>query len=109
MDRFYAATNSLFVGNRSRGVLIVKRRLGPWTFEKVYDAKLIDRMWVRFTIKGSGLAVRFRSGRSKGLTMSLGSEPNHLEQAAAALNHFLYVPRSGNVATRKGTDQTQPT
>ena len=90
----YAATRSSFAASRSRGVLIVKRRIGALAFEKVYDASTIDRIFVRVTMKGKGLAVRFKSGRSKGLTMSLSSEDG-LEDAAAALNQFLYVPHRG--------------
>jgi hypothetical protein len=87
----YAAVGSTFTADRDRRVLVIKRRIMLWTFEKVYEAKAIDRIYVRFTIKGSGLAVRFRSGRSKDLTMSLGSART-LDAAAAALNHFLYKP-----------------
>jgi hypothetical protein len=84
----YAAVRSSFVANRSRRVLIVNRRIGALAFEKVYDASTIDRIFVRVTIKGNGLAVRFKSGRSKGLTMSLSSV-DPLEDAAATLNQFL--------------------
>jgi len=94
MLTFYAAIASWFVANRSRGVLIVRRRIGALAFEKVYGASTIDRIFVRVTIKGNGLAVRFKSGRSKGLTMSLGSGDN-LENAAAALNQFLYTLHRG--------------
>ena len=69
----YAAVRSSFVANRSRRVLIVNRRIGALAFEKIYDASTIDRIFVRVTIKGNGVAVRFKSGRSKALTMSLGS------------------------------------
>jgi len=64
------------------------------TWEKVYDASTIDLIFVRVTNKGNGLAVRFKSGRSKSLTMSLGSGDS-VEAAAAALNQFLYVPHRG--------------
>ncbi len=94
MLTFYAAIASSFVANRSRGILIVRRRIGALAFEKVYDASTIDRVFVRVTIKGNGLAVRFKSGRSTGLTMSLGSGHN-LENAAAALNQFLYTLHRG--------------
>jgi hypothetical protein len=94
MLTFYAAIASSFVANRSRGVLIVRRRIGALALEKVYGASTIDRIFVRVTIKGNGLAVRFKSGRSKGLTMSLGSGDN-LENAAAALNQFLYTLHRG--------------
>ena len=90
----YAAISSSFVADRSRRVLIIKRRIGILTREKVYDAGTIDRIFVRVTINGDGLAVRFKSGRSKSLTMSLGSGVS-LEDAAAALNQFLYVPHRG--------------
>jgi hypothetical protein len=84
----YAVVRSSFVADRTRQALVIKRRIGPWNFESVYEAKTIDRIYVRSTIKGSGLAVRFKSGRSKYLTMSLGSATG-LEGIAYALNHFL--------------------
>ena len=90
----YAAISSSFVADRSRRVLIIRRRLGVLTLKKAYEAKEIDRVYVRSTSKGSGLYVRFKSGRSKGLTTSLGSGDG-LEDAAAALNQFLYVPHRG--------------
>lgn len=90
----YAAISSSFVADRGRRVLIIKRRIGVLTFEKVYEASTIDRIFVRVTIKGNGPAVRFKSGRSKSLTMSLGSGDS-LEDAAAALNQFLYIPQRG--------------
>lgn len=83
-----------FAADRTRRALIIKRRIGILTREKVYDAGTIDRIFVRVTINGDGLAVRFKSGRSKSLTMSLGSGVS-LEDAAAALNQFLYVPHRG--------------
>jgi hypothetical protein len=90
----YAAISSSFVADRSRRVLIIKRRIGVLTLEKVYEAKEIDRIYVRSTSKGSGLYARFKSGRSKGLTMSLGCGDS-LEEVAAALNQFLCVPHRG--------------
>jgi hypothetical protein len=86
----YAAVSSLFIVDRSRRALIVRRRIGPWTFERVYDASAIDRIWVHDTRKGRGLSVRFKSGRNKGLTMSLGSTGN-LDATAGALNYFLHA------------------
>ena len=90
----YAAVRSLFVADKDRRVLVVKRRIGILTYEKVYEAKDIDRIFVRVTIKGNGLAIRFKSGRCKSLTMSLGSGDS-LEDAAATLNQFLYMPHRG--------------
>ena len=84
----YAVVRSSFVADRTRRVLVIKRRIALWNFERVYEAKTIDRVYVRSTIKGSGLAVRFKSGRSKYLTMSLGSATG-LEGIAGALNQFL--------------------
>ena len=84
----YSAVRSSFIADRTRGILVIKRQIVLWTFERVYEANTIDRIFVRVTIRGSGLAVRFKSGRSKDLTMSLGSA-NTLDGAAAALNHFL--------------------
>jgi hypothetical protein len=90
----YAAISSSFVADRTRRALIIKRRIGILTRERVYDASTIDRIFVRATLKGNGLAVRFKSRRSKSLTMSLGSG-DRLEDAAAALNQFLNVPHRG--------------
>lgn len=89
----YAAVRSCFIADRNRRVLVIKRRIGRWTSERTYKAETIDRIYVRFTIKGSGLAVRFKSGRNKSLTMSLGSATN-LEDLAVALYQFLYTPNS---------------
>jgi predicted GNAT superfamily acetyltransferase len=90
----YASVRSSFIADRNRRVLVVKRRIMLWTFERVYEAMAIDRVYVRFTIRGSGLALGFKSGRSKDLTMSLSSAST-LDEAAAALNHFLYTPHRG--------------
>ncbi len=90
----YAAVSSSFVADRTRRALIIKRRIGVLTWEKVYEASTIDRIFVRVTSKGNGLAVRFKSGRSKSLTMLLGSGDS-VEDAAAALNQFLYMPHRG--------------
>ena len=90
----YAAVRSTFVADRNRHVLLIKRRILFWTFERVYEASAIDRIYVRYMGRGgSGLAVRFKSGRSKSLTMSLGSGRG-LDGLAGALNHFLYTTRS---------------
>jgi hypothetical protein len=90
----YAAVQSLFVADRGRRILVVKRRIGVLAYEKVYWARDIDRVFVHSTINGSGLSLRFKSGRSKRLTMSLGLGDN-LDDAAAALNEFLYTPHHG--------------
>jgi hypothetical protein len=92
----YASGRSSFIADRQHCVLVIQRRIMLWTFERVYEAPTIDRIYVRFTIKGSGLAVGFKSGRSKDLTLSLGSAAN-LEAAAAALNHFLRRPPGNDV------------
>ena len=84
----YAAVRSSFVADRNRQILIVRRRLWVWDFERVYEAAIIDRIMVRSTIKGNGLAVRFKSRSTKDLTLSLGSAAG-LEGLAGALNHFL--------------------
>lgn len=54
----YAAVSSLFIGDHDRRALILRRRLGPWSFDRVYDSAAIDRVWVRETLK------RQRAGRS---------------------------------------------
>ena len=87
----YAAVASDFVADRSRDELLVRRRIGPWSMTRVYGADTIDLVYVRRTMKGSGLALRFKSGRSKGLTMSLGWE-SRLENFSATLNHYLRAP-----------------
>jgi hypothetical protein len=87
----YAAVRSSFVADKGRGVLVIKRQIGPWNRERHYDARAIDRVFVPITIKGNGLAVRFKSGRRMSLTMSLGFDSD-LEGAAAALNEFLHTP-----------------
>lgn len=83
-----AGVRSVFIADRTRRVLVIERRIAFWNFERVYDAKAIDRIYVRSTLKGSGLAVRFKSGRRKDLTMSLGSTIG-LEGLACTLNYFL--------------------
>ena len=88
------SVRSLFVADRGRRILVVRRRIGKLSYEKVYPAGDIDRVFVHSTINGSGLSLRFKSGRRKGLTMSLGFGDN-LEDTAAALNEFLYTPHRG--------------
>ena len=90
----YAAVRSTFTADRSRRVLAVKRRIWVLKYEKVYEARVIEGVFVHSTINGSGLSLRFRSGRTKGLTMSLGFGDG-LEDAAASLSEFLYVPHRG--------------
>jgi hypothetical protein len=84
----YSAVRSSYIADRDQRVLIIERKLARWTVTKVYKSALIDGEYVRFTIRGSGLALKFKSGRSKDLTLSLGSTAG-LERAAGALNHFL--------------------
>jgi hypothetical protein len=91
----YSAVASDFIADRSRRELRVRRRLGPWSITKTYRADTIDRVYVRQTIKGSGLALRLKSGRTKGLTMSLDWKPR-LEGVSSALNHFLHTPSRGS-------------
>ncbi len=87
----YAAVASEFVADRGRGELLVRRRIGPWSITRAYPVTDIAGVYVRRSFhKGNGLAVRFKSGRSKGLTMSLDWEPN-LDPVAASLNHFLHT------------------
>ena len=51
----------------------------------------IDRVYVVSTQKGSGLAMRFISGRKKTLTISLGFDHANLDAAAMALNAFVHT------------------
>ncbi len=57
----YAAVRSSFVADRSRRVLVIKRCIGVFAFEKAYDANEVDRVCVRSTLNGSGLYVRFQN------------------------------------------------
>lgn len=61
----HASVESLFIANRLERLLIVRRRLALWTFEKRYATQTIHRIYVRDTLKGSALALRFKSGGSK--------------------------------------------
>ena len=88
----YAAVASEFTADRGHGQLVVRRRLGPWSVSKTYCADSIVRVYVRRTIKGNGLALRLKSGRSKGLTMSLDSQ-GRFDHLAGVLNHFLHSSR----------------
>jgi hypothetical protein len=89
----YASVRSSFTADRDRRVLVIRRRVGWWALEKTYEAKAIDRIYVVSTRKGDGLAVRFKSGRHKNLTLSLGSSPTSLGSIAASLTEFLYTPK----------------
>ena|ERR1700733_6262151 len=40
----YASIRSSFVADRNRRVLVIKRGIGVFTFEKVYEASAIDRI-----------------------------------------------------------------
>jgi hypothetical protein len=90
----YAAVASEFVADRGRGELLVRRRIGPWSITRAYPVTDVAGVYVRQSgvRKGSGLAVRFKSGHTKGLTMSLDWEPD-LHRAAASLNHYLHKSR----------------
>jgi hypothetical protein len=90
----YSGVNSSFIADRNHRTLVIRRQLWRWTFEKVYPAKTVDRVYVRHTIRGSGLAVRFTSGRSKDLSMNFDTTAG-LDHGAAALNHFLYTSHRG--------------
>lgn len=100
MFGLYASVASSFVADRGRRLLVVTRRLGRLEFKKQYDATDIEEIFVRYTRKGSGLALRFRSGRTKSLTMSLGA-PDNLDRAAGALTAYLFVPKRGGHHTPK--------
>jgi hypothetical protein len=85
----YASVASEFVADRCRQELIVRRHIGPLSTQNVYPASSVAQIYVRRTlIKGSGLALRLKSGHSKGLTMSLGWDGD-LDTLAGSLNYFL--------------------
>ena len=87
----YASVQSTYTADRLSGQLIINRRILFSTLRTVYDAHTIDRVYVRHTQKGSGLYVRFKSGRNKRLSMSL--EFISLEAFTVALNTTLYTHR----------------
>jgi hypothetical protein len=85
----YASVASEFVADCRRQELVVRRHIGPLSIKTVYPASSIAQIYVRRTYsKGSGLALRLKSGHSKGLTMSLGRDGD-LDALAGSLNHFL--------------------
>ena len=91
MFALYASVQSTYTADRLGGQLIINRRILFSTLRTVYDAHTIDRVYVRHTQKGSGLYVRFKSGRNKRLSMSL--EFISLEAFTVALNTTLYTHR----------------
>ena len=57
---------SLFIADRDRRTLAIKRRIGVLTLvQRTCQASTVDRVFVVRTAKGSGLRVRFKSGRKK--------------------------------------------
>jgi hypothetical protein len=61
----YASVTSDFIADRDRRCLIVRRRIGgAWSKQKAYDSAGIDRVYVRYTGKGCGLAVRLKVGQA---------------------------------------------
>ena len=91
MFALYASVQSTYPADRLSGQLIINRRILFSTLRTVYYAHTIDRVYVRHTQKGSGLYVRFKSGRNKRLSMSL--EFISLEAFTDALNTTLYTHR----------------
>jgi hypothetical protein len=85
----WASVRSTYTGDRRSGQLLVERRILFRKLRTAYDAHTIDRVYVRDTRKGSGLYVRFKSGRKKRLSTSL--ESISLEAFTVALNSALYT------------------
>lgn len=83
----WASVRSTYTADRSSGQLVIERRILFRTLLTAYDAHAIDRVYVRDTQKGSGLYVRFKSGRRKRLSISLDFVS--LEGFAIALNSAL--------------------
>jgi hypothetical protein len=88
MFALWASVRATYTADRHSGQLIIERRVLSWTLRTAYDAHTIDRVYVRDTRKGSGLYIRFKSGRKKRLSVSLECVP--LEAFATALNTALY-------------------
>ena len=87
----WASVGSTYTADRRSGQLVIERRILFQTLRTAYDAHTIDRIYVRYTGKGSGLYVRFKSGRKKRLSVSL--EFVSLEAFAIALNTALHTNR----------------
>jgi hypothetical protein len=85
----WASVRATYTADRRKGLLVIERRILFWTVRSAYDAYTIDRVYVRDTQKGSGLYVRFKSGRKKRLSVSM--EFTSLEPLAIALNTALYT------------------
>ena len=85
----WASVWATYTADRRSGQLVIERRILFWTLRTAYDAHTIDRVYVRDTRKGSGLYVRFKSGRKKRLSVSM--EFISLEPFAIALNAALYT------------------
>lgn len=86
----WASVRSPYTADRTSGQLVIERRILFRTFRTTYDAHSIDRVYVRDSQKGSGLYIRFKSGRRKRLSTSL--EFVSLKDFAVALNKALYTP-----------------
>jgi hypothetical protein len=87
----WASVRSTYTADRRSRQLVIERRILFQTLRTAYDAHTIDQIHVRDTGKGSGLYVRFNSGRKKRLSMSL--EFVSLEAFAIALNTTLHTYR----------------
>jgi hypothetical protein len=61
----YAAISSSFVADRTRRALIIKRRIGILTRERVYDASIIDRIFVRATLKAAAWLFDSNQGEAR--------------------------------------------
>lgn len=89
MFALWASVRATYTADRQSGQLIIERRVLFWTLRTAFDAHTIDRVYVRDTRKGSGLYIRFKSGRKKRLSVSL--ECISLEAFATSLNTALYT------------------
>ncbi|HWA94907.1 MAG TPA: hypothetical protein VG844_09925 [Terracidiphilus sp.] len=85
----WASVRATYTADRRSGQLVIERRILFWTARTAYDAQTIDQVFVRNTPKGSGLYVRFKSGRKKRLSVTM--EFISLEPFAIALNTALYT------------------
>jgi hypothetical protein len=84
---------SNFIADKILRRLVIERRLFFLKWDRSYDSLNIDHAYVIASPKGgSGIGVRFRSGRKKSLTMTLGYQYLACESAVVALNSFLNVP-----------------
>jgi hypothetical protein len=90
----YSAIHSTYTADRQSGQLLVERKILFWKLYQVYPSHVIERIERIDTAKGTGLRIRFRSGRKKTLTNSISFNFEAHTYAASIMNEFLYTSHS---------------